>query len=215
MTRRAATPKIQPFTVEQAMVDAKLLGAGFGNPETWKQWRTALKAAFGINLNRDDARAFASIAGGRHPPAQRVRELWCVLGRRSGKSRVAAALAVYFATLVDYAGKLAPGETGYVVVLAASKDQAKAIKNYAEGFLRASPMLSSSIADVTADEIGAVETLQIAHRLQKRSKIDPVECLDKRETFSGPFFPTDGANRAQYRVKESVRTVAFRFDDCS
>jgi hypothetical protein len=62
-------------------------------------------------------------------------------------------LAVFFATLVDHSGELAPGETGYVVVLAASKDQAKAIKNYAEGFLRASPMLASSIADVTADEI--------------------------------------------------------------
>ena len=154
MTRRATTPKVQPFTVEQAMLDPKLLGAGFGDSKTWQQWRVVLKATFNLELNREEARAFAAIAGGRQPPSQKVRELWCVLGRRSGKSRVAAALAVFFATLVDYTGKLAPGEAGYVVVLAASKDQAKAIKNYAEGFLRSSPMLASSISDVTlADEI--------------------------------------------------------------
>src|ERR1035437_5599076 len=162
-TRRSTTARVQgqpePFTIEQAILDANLLGAGFGDPKTWQQWRTALKAAFQIDLNRDEARACAAISGGRQPPAQKVRELWCVLGRRSGKSRVAAALAVYFATLVDYTGKLAPGETGYVMVLAASKDQARAIKNYAEGFLRASPMLASSIADVTADEIRLQSTM--------------------------------------------------------
>ena len=54
-------------------------------------------------------------------------------GRRSGKSRVAAALAVYFGVLLDHTGKLAPGEIGYVFVLAASKDQART-KELLRGF---------------------------------------------------------------------------------
>lgn len=149
-------------TIEEALVDRNLLGQGFGDPSTWKTWLAVLRAAFGLRLNRKEARAFASIAGGRQPPTEKVRELWAVLGRRSGKSRVAAALAVYFAVLVDHSGKLAPGEVGYVLVLAASKDQAKTIKAYAEGFLRSSPVLASAIEDVTADEIRLTGGIVIA-----------------------------------------------------
>ena len=144
------------------MADVNLLGAGLGAIETWQQWRSVLKGAFGISLNREEARQFEAVAGSRKPPAHKVRELWCILGRRSGKSRVAAALAVFFAVLVDHAGKLAPGEIGHVLVLAASKDQARTIRRYAEGFLRASPVLAKFIADVTADEIRLKNNVIIA-----------------------------------------------------
>jgi hypothetical protein len=157
MTKRrkaqGGTPSKPMVTIEQAMLDANLLGAGLGDPSTWKLWLTVLKAAFAIALTPEEAQAFAAVAGGRKPPTQRAKELWCVLGRRSGKSRMAAALAVYFAVLVDHTGKLAPGEVGYVYTLASTRDQAKAIRNYAEGFLRASPILSTMIEEVTAEEI--------------------------------------------------------------
>ncbi|PSO30535.1 terminase [Bradyrhizobium sp. MOS002] len=142
-----------PVTIDDAIMDPHLLGAGFGDPDSWQMWRAVLRAAFGLGLTVEEVNAFASIAGGREPPAKRVAELWAVLGRRSGKSRVAAALAVYLAVLVDHTGKLAPGEVGFVVVLAATKDQAKVIFSYCEGFLRASPVLASAIQDVTAEEI--------------------------------------------------------------
>ncbi len=140
-------------SIDEAITDAKLLGAALGDVATWQTWRTVLRAAFGLALNRDEARAFAAVAGGRQPPETKVRELWAILGRRSGKSRVAAALAVFFAVLVDHSGKLAPGEIGHVLVLAATRDQARVIKNYAEGFLRASPILAGMIVEVTQEEI--------------------------------------------------------------
>jgi hypothetical protein len=150
---KPAAAELPQVDIVQAMIERDLLGAGFGDPKTWQQWRIVLRATFGLKLSQEEAEAFAAIAGGRQPPAQRVKELWCVLGRRSGKSRVAAALAVYFATLVDHTGKLAPGEIGFVYVLAASKDQARTIKNYCEGFLRASPVLKDAIEEITAEEI--------------------------------------------------------------
>jgi hypothetical protein len=87
----------------------------------------------------------------RDPPARRVRELWCTVGRRSGKSRIAAALAVYAAAFVPH--RLAPGEVGTVLVLAASTAQARVVFEYCRGFFEASPVLRRELASTTASEI--------------------------------------------------------------
>jgi hypothetical protein len=139
------------ISIDAALRDPNLLGAALGDPSTWQTWRIVLKAAFGVQLNRDEARAFASVAGGRSPPTQRVRELWAIIGRRGGKSRIAAALAVYFACFVQH--RLAPGERGMVLVLAASVEQAKVVFNYALAFLTESPVLCGEVVEATRNEI--------------------------------------------------------------
>jgi len=108
------------FTIDRAIQDKNLLGAALGDPTTWAMWLVVLKAVFGQQLNRSERRAFSSVAGGRKPPQQMVREFWAIIGRRAGKSRIAAALAVYVAAFVPH--KLAPGERGMVLVLAASTE---------------------------------------------------------------------------------------------
>jgi hypothetical protein len=113
-----------------------------------------LKAAFGEKLNRAERRAFNAVAGSRKPPRERVRELWLILGRRSGKSRMAAALAVYVSLLTDARSRLAPGELGVVLVLAASKKQAATIRNYALAFIKGSPLLAHELdGEPLAEEI--------------------------------------------------------------
>jgi hypothetical protein len=139
------------YTIDRVLQDERWLGAALGDAMTWQTWRAVLKAAFGIELNRDEARVFASVAGGRKPPAERVRELWCIVGRRGGKSRMAAAIACYAALFVRY--KLSPGERGLVLVLAASVEQAKVVFGYALAFLQASPLLSGEVTDTTTSEI--------------------------------------------------------------
>ena len=142
---------IIPRSIDQALLDANLLGAALGDPASWQTWRAVLKATFGLELNCDEARAFGSVAGSRKPPQQRVRELWAIIGRRSGKSRMAAALAVYQACFVKH--KLSAGERGMVLVLAASQDQARVVFSYAKAFLESSPVLRQEIADVMRSEI--------------------------------------------------------------
>ncbi len=141
-------------TITEALSDPQLLGAALGDLRSWRQWVTTLKAAFGEKLNRAERRAFDAVAGSRKPPRERVRELWLILGRRSGKSRMAAALAVYVALLTDAASRLAPGERGVVLVLAASKKQAATIRNYSLAFIEASPMLREALdGEPLAEEI--------------------------------------------------------------
>jgi phage terminase large subunit-like protein len=110
-----------------------------------------LRAAFGLPLDEQQQKTFAAVAGNRVPPTQRVRELWCVAGRRSGKSRISAAIAVHAALFVRH--QLARGERGMVLVLAASLEQARTVFNYVRGFLDAAPALRAEVASVTRQEI--------------------------------------------------------------
>jgi hypothetical protein len=139
------------FTIDRALTDSALLGAALGDIKTWQTWRVILKAAFGTTLNREEARAFASVAGSRAPPTKRVRELWAIVGRRGGKSRMAAALAVYIACFQQH--RLAKGEVGMVLCLAASQDQAKIVFRYVLAFLESSPILQQEVVNVTRSEI--------------------------------------------------------------
>jgi hypothetical protein len=142
---------VKPITIDRALTDRHLLGAELGPLESWQTWLIALKGAFALPLSDAERKVFAVIAGNRNPPTRRVKEVWAIIGRRSGKSRIAAALAVFFALFVQH--KLAPGERGCVLVLAATLDQAKTVFEYALAFLQASPVLRQEVVDATRSEI--------------------------------------------------------------
>jgi Terminase large subunit, ATPase domain len=147
------------ITIDRALTDRALLGAALGDPTPWQTWLTVLRAAFGLSLDENQRATFHQVAGERGPPAKRVRELWCLTGRRGGKSRIAAALAVYQACFVKHA--LAHGEVGHVLVLAASRDQAKVVFDYVKAFLDTSPVLRQEIDSITATEIRLRNSISI------------------------------------------------------
>ena len=112
--------------IADALRDPQLLGAALGDLKTWSTWVAVLKAAFGDKLTRAESRAFDAVAR-RNVPARRVRELWAVVGRRSGKSRMAAAIGCYLATMTDARSRLAPGEIGYILIVSPSLAQSKLV----------------------------------------------------------------------------------------
>jgi hypothetical protein len=138
--------------IDHALADPNLLGAALGNLTPWKVWRIVLRAAFALGLGTEEERAiFEEISGGRPLPAKRVRELWAVVARRGGKSRMAAAIGVYLALFV--LRNLAPGEVGEVTIIAATREQASVVFKYIVGFLQASPVLRQEIEAVTQTEV--------------------------------------------------------------
>ena len=149
-----------PLPIDKVLTDPRLLGAGLGDIATWATWLIVLKAAFGQPLTADELEIFKAVAGGRSLPLKRVRELWCIIGRRGGKSRMAAALAVYFALFVKH--KLAGGEKGMVLVLAATVEQARVVFDYVLAFLNNSPALRKEIAGTTRGEIRLRNGITIA-----------------------------------------------------
>jgi hypothetical protein len=149
------------FDIEQALTDPLLLGAALGDISSWKVWISVLRAAFGLPLDREQRAVFSSVADGRPPPTHRVEELWIVAGRRSGKSRMAAAIAVYLALFGKHK-TLARGEIGYVLCLGQTRDQASLVLNYCEAFLQSSPILKQEIVSTTQDEIRLRRNITIA-----------------------------------------------------
>ena len=99
LLRKVTQPNGQTseLTIEQALRDTNLLGSALGEVSSWSNWLTVLKAAFGQELTASELAIFEQVAGERPVPTSRVRELWAIVGRRGGKSRIAAAVAIYIA----------------------------------------------------------------------------------------------------------------------
>ncbi len=143
-------------TIDEALADPLLLGAALDRDlSSWATWRVALRAAFGLPLRtEEELDTLEALAGGRRsPPTRRVKELWAIAGRRSGKSRVAALIASYIAAFEDHAHKLAPGEAGYVLILSPTRDQSKVIASYVSGIFASSPILRQQVIEANSEEI--------------------------------------------------------------
>jgi hypothetical protein len=116
-------------TLRAALADPHILGGLLDGP-SWQHWRALLLATMGEPLDDAERGLFTAITGRATEPAERVDELWAVIGRRGGKTRAISVLAAYIAACVDYRGVLAPGEDGIVAVLAATIRQAEIALSY-------------------------------------------------------------------------------------
>ena len=120
---------------------------------SWGPWKAFIATLFGEPL------VFEALALYRHhtertePPVGAFREAAMVCGRRGGKTRVLALLAVYLGCFRDYTPYLAPGETPVIAVIAANRTQARVLLRYIAGLLRAVPLLRPLIADELAETI--------------------------------------------------------------
>jgi hypothetical protein len=75
------------------------------------------------------------------------------VGRRGGKSRAAAVIAVYIAALCDHSDKIVVGERPVVLCIAQNQKQANVVFSYVAGIFESTPALVSMIANQTADSI--------------------------------------------------------------
>lgn len=133
-----------PFTIKEVMNDPALFGGMFGG-DTWAAWRALLFAFYGLPLSDDERRILTAITKRAEAPQEAMQELWLVVGRRGGKSQIAALLAVYLAAFHDYTARLSPGEVATVLVIAADRRQARTIFRYTSGLLHSNPMLEALI----------------------------------------------------------------------
>lgn len=141
------------LTILEAMHDAALFGPWFRDRTSWRAWEAFLSALFGLPMQEEAAALFSKHTGRTLPPSTPAREAWMVVGRRGGKSRIAALIAVFLACFRDYRHLLAPGEVGTLAVIAADRRQARVVFKYICGFLDAVPMLRQLVVGRKSESI--------------------------------------------------------------
>ena len=140
------------MNILEALDDPELFAPHFRGT-TWQPWRAFLAALFALPMDDDVLALYREHTGRTKPPAAPFNEATLVIGRRGGKSRMLAAIAVYLAAFRDYEMHMAPGEVATIAVIASDRRQARAIFRYVSGLLQAVPMLAELVEDERADTI--------------------------------------------------------------
>ena len=140
-------------TILETMEDPGLFGHWFTPVTSWRPWQAVLAGLFGLPMSESLLALYRQLTGRQTAPTTPAREGWFVVGRRGGKSRIMALIAVYLACFRDYRAILAPGEKGTVMLLAADRRQARVLMRYVTGMLDGVPMLAQLIVARTAESV--------------------------------------------------------------
>src|SRR5206468_13068342 len=104
----------------QAIKNPKLFGSlpEFRDLSTWFAWIVWLKSLVAIPLNESELALFQRCTGRTHPPAKEPKVSATIVGRRGGKSKMAALVGAFTAAFVDFKPYLSTGERSMVLILA-------------------------------------------------------------------------------------------------
>ncbi len=122
----------------------------------------ALLKAFDRDILTDEEQAIFRECVGRDYEPRTCSELTVIAGARSGKdSRIAAPNGLYEAYIRDHS-YLAPGERGYVLIVAQDSRAGQVPFNYMRATIENSPMLRSSVLEFKKTEIVLDNNITIA-----------------------------------------------------
>jgi hypothetical protein len=191
------------ITMRRALDDPKLLGNALSG-DSWSTWRTFLIAVMGEALTAKEREVFARFTGRSQEPGARIEEPLFLIGRRGGKDRAIAALATYFAALIDWSSVLAKGETGLVLCIGADTKQATIQRNYIEGVFDGSPILSRLVVNRTADSLELSNGIVIEVRAASFRRLRGPTCVAVIASESAFWLDETSAN-ADIEILNAVR----------
>lgn len=131
-----------------AISDPKLFRSFFGSLSSWCAWRAFIGTLFGLSVPKKYHQLVERCSGksvAEHR-SEGYREAYAIVGRRSGKSRIAAVLAAWVAGMSGLESKLAKGELGYVALISTTKQQARIVRSYVRATFDCTPMLRDFVA---------------------------------------------------------------------
>ena len=159
-----AADKAKPaISMRAALSDMQLLGSVLCG-DSWRAWKILLVALMGERLEESERAVFRELTGRECEPGEAIEEFWGAIGRRGGKSRAMAVLAVYLAAFRDYRAVTVAGERPTVLLLAANVKQASISLSYVAGILESVPLLSQMVKGRTADSVELINGVVIEVR---------------------------------------------------
>jgi hypothetical protein len=195
------------MTILEAMQDPELFGRTFKRSwlhgDTWQVWRSFLSALFALPLEAEQLALYRKHTARTDPPSSPPSEAFVIAGRRSGKSLIAALVAVYLACFRDYSGVLAPGELGVIMVLASDRRQARVVLGYINAFLEI-PMLSRLVSARLKESVELTNRVRIeVHTSSFRSVRGYTVLAAVLDELA--FWPTDDSANPDSEVLSALR----------
>ncbi len=135
---------------------------------SWKSWLVALRVLYGLPVQSKFGRNLIKQCTGRDPdklPKAGFQTALFLTGRRSGKSRIAAVIGAYAATLAGAESRLQKGEQGIVPVISPSKRQSDVVKKYLRAIFD-TPVLRK---EITSDRKDSGFTLKSGNQVETLS----------------------------------------------
>jgi len=140
------------LNILQAIRDPSLFRPFFGDDlRTWRPWMAALKVLYGLRPFSPSERHLIRKCTGRNPdllPPEGFTSALFLVGRRSGKSRIASLVGAYEAALAGHETRLAKGERGLVICCAPTKAQSAVEKRYIASIFEP-PLLAAEVVRET------------------------------------------------------------------
>lgn len=153
------------LSILDALRDPLLFGSFLGKElVSWRPWMTALRVLYGLPVPSERSQTLIRECMGRDPellPADGFSTALLLVGRRGGKSRIAACIGAYEAALAGHESKLAAGERGVVACVSPSRAQSKVVLGYIRAIFQ-SPMLAGEVVRETADGFDLSNNISIS-----------------------------------------------------
>jgi hypothetical protein len=144
-----------------AIQDSKLLGALFKDKSTWASWFCYLKSLFALPMDEGELNLYKKCTGRSKPPEEQFSESYVIAGRRSGKSFMAAVIAVYLALFRDYTPYLNVGEVATIMVIGPDKYQAANTLRYIKNILHTVAIFREKVIKERAMDIELLNRVHI------------------------------------------------------
>jgi hypothetical protein len=133
-----------PRDILDAMTSPTWWGPWFTDGD-WSAWRAFLAAAFGLPLPEHAGEVLRSCTGLQAAPEARAREVYAIVGRRGGKTKILSLCAAYLAAFVDWRPYLSRGERANVLLVAKDRVQAGIAFQFILSFFLDHPRLKALV----------------------------------------------------------------------
>lgn len=141
-----------PLTILEAMADKKWFKTFFQGP-SWDGWKAFLAAVFGLAMTAEMLKTYQEFTGRQAPPNRRASEAWMIVGRRGGKTRISALIAVYLAIFRDYGPHLAPGEMATIPIMSSDVAQTRQALVYIKAMINQIPAVRAHVTRELTDSV--------------------------------------------------------------
>jgi hypothetical protein len=152
------------ITIIDAIESKHLFGSSpaFHDLASWRPWLTFLRCVYGLPLVDSEERTLFSKCTGRtvyDPPPGGWREVACIVGRQSGKTRVASLIVAFESVLSP---RIQDGHQYSVLVAQDARASIRAAYAYGRSFFDASEPLHGMVTNATTDTLELENNIRIA-----------------------------------------------------